>query len=108
MTMTARRNDNGDLEVIKIGGQTYTYRAILIVLLLSLTPLGSGIWAMMGMSAPNGTGPASSLEKRITTVETKVDAVEKKVDGIHGDLTDIKFKLTGFLIDFDKYRKEAK
>lgn len=108
MTMTARRNDNGDLEVIKIGGNTYTYRAILILILLSLTPVGNGIWSLMGMSAPNGTGPNSNVEKRLTTVETKVDAVEEKVEDIRSDVAEIKYRFTGFLVDFDKYRKETK
>lgn len=101
MTMTAKRNDSGDLEVIKLGGQTYTYRTALLVLVLSITPLGDPLWRLLGLNLP--TAKASDN----TSIERRVDRLEGKVDDIHKELAVVGHKLTGFIIDFDRYKTQS-
>lgn len=112
--MTARRKDNGDLEEVNWGGKTITYRTILFAAIISATPLGEPFWKVLGLpSAP--TANAVEIERRVSVVERKVDTVEQKVQSVERkvdmaliDINLVSSKLTGFIVDFEKYRKEGK
>lgn len=105
MTMTAKRKDNGDLEVIQLGRYTVTYRTALMLVALSLTPIGNKLWVAVGLDTV-ATLNASNVEKKVEVVEKRLDRVEAKVDDVHDDLQKMSVKFTGFVVDFDKYKKE--
>lgn len=105
--MTAKRKDDGELEVVNIGGRTVTYRTALLLLVALATPAGDRIWTAIGISTPTSPAQIAHIESRLADTEKKVESVGKKVDAISSDLTLVSTRLTGFLVDFDRYKKEG-
>ena len=104
--MTAKRTDNGDLEVVKVGGMTFSYRMILLLMVASATPLGEPVLKALGV-----TKPETRLENRFLVVESKMDEVHVNLDKLNktarvveDKLTQVDFRLTGFQVDFEKYK----
>lgn len=102
--MTAKRKDNGDLEVIHLGKYTFTFRTAMILLLVSLTPIGNRVWLVLGLD--NATLGDTKLMSKFEAVDQRVDKLEKQLSEIQADVGMVNRKVTGFLIDFDKYKKQ--
>lgn len=110
--MTARRKpDSGELEIVRWGLGTNGFRVALLVLVLSMHPLGRSILSTVGFRFPD--------EQKITVAAeaskdlgTKVDELSKDLARVKDDVKDVKTTVnnlqttvSGFQVDFDKYRK---
>jgi len=102
--MTARRRDDGELEVITLGGKTITYRAALLLLVASITPLGDKVWTAAGISRDPSVPGIARIEKRLKDVERSLTEVEKSVGDVHDDVDTLSKKFTMFDVNFTKYR----
>lgn len=105
--MTAKRNNDGDLEEVKIGGKTFSYRTILLLLVASATPMADPVFKAFGIAKPE------------IRLESRFDAAEAKIEDIHADvlklskaaaavqdkLVQVDYRLTGFQVDFEKYKQ---
>ncbi len=105
--MTAKRTDNGELEVVKVGNMTFSYRMILLLMVASATPLGEPVLKALGV-----TKPETRLENRFIVVEQKMEAVHADVEKLNktarvveDKLSQVDFRLTGFQVDFEKYKQ---
>lgn len=111
--MTAKRKPDGELEVVKWGLSTQGFRVALLVLVLSMHPLGRQLLATFGFQFPD--------QKRITEAADQVTLLQAKVDGLAKDVDTVKTSqqalttkvetldhtITGFQIDFTKYKTEV-
>lgn len=105
--MTAKRSDNGELEVVNIGGKTFSYRTILLLLVASATPMADPVLKAFGISKPE-----IRLEQRFGEAEAKIETIHKDVaklnqaaTAVQDKLTQVDFRLTGFQVDFEKYKQ---
>lgn len=83
--MTARRQDNGDLEVIKMGGMTFTYRTALLLLLASVTPAGDMVWERLGFSRK-----VKPDEVVIAEIQQQSKKIQIKIADINEDMADLR------------------
>ena len=104
--MTAKRNDSGELEVVNIGGKTFSYRTILLLLVASATPMADPIFKSFGIAKPE-----TRLEQRFVEAESKIESIHKDITKLNqaaivvqDKLTQVDFRLTGFQVDFEKYK----
>jgi hypothetical protein len=97
--MTAKRNDNGDLEVVKVGGMTFSYRTALLLLVASSTPFAEPVLRSVGLKAP----PTVPSEK-LLEMDKKIDDIHMDVAKIDESVKKVEFRVSGFQVDFDKYR----
>ncbi len=104
--MTAKRTNSGELEVVNIGGKTFSYRTILLLLVASATPMADPVFKAFGISKPE-----IRLEQRFADAETKIETIHKDLTklnqaatAVQDKLTQVDFRLTGFQVDFEKYK----
>lgn len=85
-----------------VGGHTISFRAVLLLLVISATPLGNRVWALVGIPVEP---PNPGLEKRLSALEAKFDTVVAKVDNVADDVSELSTRVTGFQVDFKKYQQ---
>lgn len=90
--MTAKRNEDGELEVIKVGNMTFTYRTALLVLILSATPMGEGILDKLGVVKAS-TKATEQLEAKIDKIKDQVKDLDSDIHSITASLLDVKRRL---------------
>lgn len=96
--MTARRNDNGDMEIVKWGLSNITFRGAMMLILVSLTPFGDRIWERLGM-------PKNQPETEgIARMERNIKTARAEVADLHEDVDTLAKKFGVFDADFKKYR----
>lgn len=119
--MTARRKDDGELEMVSWGNGTKAYRLVLLGAVLAATPIGQNILNSVGIKTPVASELAA-LSTELAVVKADIAAVKTDVGGVKNDVAKLKDDVkavkeksdkfeatfTGFQIDFDKFRKEAK
>lgn len=103
--MTARRKDSGDLEVVNLGLSTQTFRLFLLVAVITNH---QGLLNILGIGHLFRPDVAA-----VSKVEAKLDQLNSNVSVLHRDMSETKSKvenlstrLSGFEIDFAKYRNE--
>jgi hypothetical protein len=86
--MTVKHRANGE-PTLKLGAIDITYRNIVIMLLISLTPLGKPVWRMAGWvdsgdsTANNATvATLDQINKRMAALETSVARLSATVDSV--------------------------
>lgn len=86
--MTVKHRANGE-PTLKLGAVDITYRNIVIMLLLSLTPLGKPVWRMAGWvdsgdSTANNTTVATldQINRRMAAIEVQVNKLSATVDSV--------------------------
>jgi cell division protein FtsB len=90
--MTAKRNENGELEVIKVGNMTFTYRTALLILILSATPMGEGILDKLGIVKGN-VKATEQLEAKIDKIKQQVKDLDSDVHGLTTSMLEVKKRL---------------
>lgn len=89
-------------------GKNISFRAGLVLLVLSATPLARPIWALAGLNFPDS--PSSNLleiQKKVERMEMKLDGFDTKLNAfsrLQNDFFRLNNRLSGFEIDFTKYR----
>lgn len=114
--MTARRRDNGELEVVKMGPFNFTYRSLLVVLVLSITPLGDRMWEQMGLERTMKTvnaGPIAEIKREVRLLHDDVDALREDAGVVKTDVRSTRVSVNAlqqqfavFDVDFKKYRQD--
>lgn len=115
--MTARRKEPGDLEIVQFGLGTKSFRVALLILVVSMHPLGRQMLATFGFEFPDQRKLTVATEESKTVTsdikvlkddvkELKDNMVQTKSDTavINQKLDGLQRTFTGFTIDFDKYR----
>lgn len=111
--MTAKRKDSGDLEIVRWGMGTNGFRVALLVLVLSMHPLGRGLLSTFGFKFAD--------DQKITVTNEQAGVLTSKVDEITKDLTRLKDdvrevksnvsnlqnSVTGFQVDFERYKPKV-
>ena len=107
--MTAKRKDNGDLEEVKVGPMTFSYRTILMLLVASATPFGQPILKAFGIQTV--AEPVKEAQAKVGEIAQKMDKMQADIDdlkvvgaSLEQKVTKVDYRLTGFQVDFDKYR----
>ena len=115
--MTAKRNPDGDLEVVKVGGITFSYRMALMLLVASATPMADPVYRAFGLKPPvtqietkldsTASGVASmvaEVHEDVNKLAKRAEALDAKIASLDEKIVKIDFRLSGFQVDFDKYR----
>lgn len=91
---------------------TLTFRSLLMLLVVSATPMGQQMLKNLGIYAPM-TENVGQLHKDVEGMRTDVTGLKADILGIKADMKAmgdknqiLEMKVTGFLVDFDKYRKQ--
>lgn len=105
--MTAKRTDSGELEVVNIGGKTFSYRMLLLLLVASATPMADPVFKAFGLSKPE-----IRLEQRFGDAEAKIEDIHRNIAklnqavvSVQDKLSQLDFRLTGFQVEFEKYKQ---
>lgn len=93
--MTVKRNNDGDLEILKQGLGTSSFRFILLAVFISQTPIADDMWKTIGMK---------SLATQIAELATKINVVEKDIKGVHEHVATIDQRFGVFEVNFEKYK----
>ena len=101
--MTLKRKDDGDLEIVKLGGMNFSYRAILIVLVASATPFADPVLHQFGLKLPPATAPTVPSAK-LLEVDQKIDELHVDMAKIDEKVSKVAYRIDMFQVDFDKYR----
>lgn len=95
------RKPTGIMAIITGASKTVTtYRAASLFLLLSLTPLAKPLWAHVGLTADDAN-TAPTLDR----IDHRLEKVEDKVDRLDNRVQNVSSRVTGFQIDFNKYKE---
>lgn len=119
--MTARRKDDGNIEVLSWGPGTKAYRFILLGAVLAATPIGQNVLNSVGIKTPVADELAG-LKVQSTALKVQVEDVNKDVHSLKDDVAALKTDVAAvkvksdhmeqvfgvFQVDFEKYRKEPK
>lgn len=97
--MTVKRKDDGELEEVKLGRFTVSYRTALLLLVLSATPMGEPIYSALGIKKPD-----AESNYRLAKLEKNMDEMHKGLEALSVGVQKIEYRLTGFQVDFDKYK----
>lgn len=107
--MTVKRKDNGDFEEVKVGTMTFSYRTALILLVASATPFGQPILKAFGIQT--GAEPVKEAQAKVGEISTKMDKMQSDIDdlkvvgaSLEQKVSKVDYRLTGFQVDFDKYK----
>jgi peptidoglycan hydrolase CwlO-like protein len=90
--MTVKRQpaetvDGSDkLELVKWGLSTNVFRLVLVVLVLSMHPIGRGLLSSFGFKFPD--------EQKITEAATQASAAKSELGQVQASINDVKFDVT--------------
>lgn len=98
--MTIKNKATGQWDEVQIGGKTVSFRVILLLLVLSGTPLGDKAWNMLGVTREVNAPSLARVEKRL-------DSMDDKIDDINSDVHKLSARVTGFQVDFDKFKSRV-
>lgn len=117
--MTIKRKSTGDLEEVKPSFTTSGFRWALIVLVVSMHPVGRALLAQMGFVLPDQAGEKRLQEevqlvkadiaearKEISGVKSDVGAVKADVAAVKSDVQGFSIRLSGFQLDMDRFKKQ--
>jgi hypothetical protein len=92
--MTAKRKDNGDLEIIKMGGLTFTYRTALLLLLASVTPAGDMVWDRLGFlrKVKPDEVMVAQIQRESHQIQNKIASLESDLEDLREEFKNIKHK----------------
>lgn len=92
--MTVKRRDNGDLEIIRWGLGTNGFRLVLLVLVLSMHPLGRGFLNTFGFKFPDEQKIIVTAEQA-SQLTLKVDKLTDELTRMQTDMKDVRTSVSG-------------
>lgn len=118
--MTVRKKSTGEEFEIPFGKGTITFRTLLLVLVLSATPMGQQLLKNFGIQTP-AQQDTGEMQKAVEVIRFDLAAVKQDIAGVKSDVSAVKLEvdkmkaqsermqleLTGFRVDFDKYKASA-
>lgn len=87
--MTARRKDDGTLEVINAGLGSNTFRIFVTVLLLSMHPLGRSVLERAGFEFPKSEIQETAFQQ-VAGIRTDVLTIKNGLNNVHAEVEDVK------------------
>lgn len=110
MTVKKRKTADGqseDLQEVRPSMMTSSFRWALIILVASMHPIGRSVLGQMGFVLPDQASE-KRLEEKVMKVEHDVAEVKKDVAAVKEDVKDVSTKVTGFQVDFERFKREPK
>lgn len=116
--MTAKRNADGVLEIVKQGFGTQTFRVALLAALVSQTPIADGVWSTFGMESlsvriARMTETVKTATDEVTNVKSDINLIKTDIKDLRANaainaarLDGIEQSFTGFRVDFQKYQNK--
>lgn len=119
MTVKKKSEDSSELQIVKWGIGTNGFRVVLLVLVLSMHPIGRGFLTGFGFQFPDQK-KLEEATKETTALTFNVKGLTESMHDVQNDIQAIKANnailnskvdsldqtFTGFRVDFQKYRTE--
>lgn len=105
--MTVRRNANGEVEELKNSLSTNTFRWFILVTILSMHPVGRVFLGQLGFVLPDQAAE-KKVQEELVQVKTDVAAVKTDVAEVKKNLDTLTTTVSGFEVNFDRFKKEGR
>lgn len=96
-----RKTESPDEFQIVTSNGTYSFRAVLLLLVLSATPFGQLILKNLGITSPALEVASAGFHE----LKTDIQGIKNDVRELKSKTDKLEYTVTGFQIDFEKYRK---
>lgn len=116
--MTVRRKESGELSIVKWGMGTSGFRVVLLVMVMSMHPVGRGILNTFGFKfqdeqkintaaeeARNAKTELNALSNTATEVRQDVASLKANMAILNSKVDRLDQTVTGFQVDFQRYKK---
>lgn len=123
MLMTVRKKDDAlsELQIVKWGLGTKGFRLAILVLVLSMHPIGRQLLGTFGFEFPDqrkltiAADEAKKAQEQVESIVSSLIDMRKDIDAIKANNAIINSKVdklelvfTGFQVDFTKFKAEPK